>query len=116
VLHFVVSLVIREGGERLSISVTFWKLNPNVSPEDVAKLTMRLMEKKAYPPPGVKILGFYICPGGKGVTIGDSETASSETAFKNWLTWIQERKDLFECYEVMPAVPVEAAVKMALGK
>jgi hypothetical protein len=116
VLHFVVSKVIRDVGERLSISVTFWKLNPNVSPEGVTKLTVRLMEKTAYPPAGVKILGFYICPGGKGVTIGDSETASSETAFKNWLTWIQERKDLFECYEVMPTVSAEAAVKMALGK
>jgi hypothetical protein len=96
--------------------VTFWRLNPNVSPEEVAKLTMKLMEKKAYPPEGVKVLGFYICPGGKGVTITESQTATSETAFKSWLTWVQERRDLFECYEVMPAVSVEAAVKMALGK
>jgi hypothetical protein len=100
----------------LSISVTFWRLNPSVSPEEVAKLTMKLMEKKAYPPEGVKVLGFYICPGGKGVTITESQTATSETAFKSWLTWVQERRDLFECYEVMPAVSVEAAVKMALGK
>ncbi len=100
----------------MSISVTFWKLNPSVSAEDVAKTTMKLMEKKLYPPEGVKILGFYICPGGRGVTIGESETASSEAAFKNWLTWIQERRDLFECYEVMPAVSVDTAVKMALGK
>jgi hypothetical protein len=100
----------------LSISVTFWKLSLDVSPEDVAKLTMRLMEKKAYPPAGVKILGFYICPGGKGVTISESESASSEIAFKSWLTWIQEKKDLFEYYEVMPAISVDAAVKMALGK
>lgn len=100
----------------MSISVTFWRLNPSVSPEEVAKLTMKLMEKKAYPPEGVKVLGFYICPGGKGVTITESQTATSETAFKSWLTWVQERRDLFECYEVMPAVSVEAAVKMALGK
>lgn len=100
----------------MSISLTFWKLNPNVSPEDVAKLTMKLMEKKAYPPEGVKVLGFYICPGGKGVTVTESQTATSEAAFKNWLTWVQERRDLFECYEVMPAVSVEAAVKMALGR
>ena len=100
----------------MSISVTFWRLNPSVSPEEVAKLTMKLMEKKAYPPEGVKVLGFYICPGGKGVTITESQTATSETAFKSWLTWVQERRDLFECYEVMPAVSVEAAGKMALGK
>jgi hypothetical protein len=96
--------------------VTFWRLSQSVSPEEVAKITMKLTEKKAYPPEGVKVLGFYICPGGKGVTITESQTATSETAFKNWLTWIQERRDLFECYEVMPAVSVEAAVKMALGK
>jgi hypothetical protein len=107
--------VVRGGGEKLSISVTFWRLNPSVAAEDVAKLTMKLMEKKLYPPEGVKILGFYICPGGKGVTISESETATSDAAFKNWLVWVQERRDLFECYEVMPAVSVETAVKMALG-
>lgn len=100
----------------MSISVTFWKLGPNVAPDEVAKLTMKLMEKKVYPPEGVKVLGFYVCPGGKGVTITESQTATSESAFQNWLTWIQEKKDLFECYEVMPAVSVETAVKMALGK
>lgn len=100
----------------MSISVTFWRLNANVTAEEVAKITMKLIEKKVYPPEGVKILGFYICPGGKGVTITESETATSETAFKNWLAWVQERRDLFECYEVMPAVSVEDAVKMALGK
>ena len=100
----------------MSISLTFWRLNQNVSAEEVAKITMKLMERKAYPPEGVKVIGFYICPGGKGVTITESQTATSETAFKNWLMWIQERKDLFECYEVMSAVSVETAVKMALGK
>ena len=100
----------------MAISVTFWKLGPNVSPEDAAKVAVSLMEKGSFPPEGVEILGWYICPGGRGVTITESKSVESAEAFKNWLVWVQERKDFFECYEVHPAVSAQDAIKMALGK
>lgn len=100
----------------MTISITFWKLNPNVSPEDVAKVGAKLMEKGLWPPKGTELRGFYICPGGKGVTITESKSAESAEAIRNWLMWIHEKKDMFECYEVHPAVNVEEAIAMVLGK
>jgi len=100
----------------LAISITFWKLAQNVSPEDVAKVTAKLMEEGLFPPKGTEILGFYICPGGRGVTITESKSAESADAVRNWLMWIKERKDMFECYEVHPAVSAEEAIAMVLGK
>ena len=38
-----------------------------------------------YPPKGMKILGWYICAGGRGVTISESEVASGESAFENYV-------------------------------
>ena len=100
----------------MAISVTFWKLGPNVSPEEAAKVAVKLMEKGLFPPKDTKILGFYLCPGGRGVTITESKSGESAEAVRNWLVWVQEKKDLFECYEVHPAVSVQDAVTMALGK
>lgn len=100
----------------MAISVTFWKLGENVSPEDTAKVAASLMEKGLFPPKDVQVLGWYICPGGKGVTITESKSADSAESFKNWLVWIQERKDLFEFYEVHPAISAEDAIKLILGK
>ena len=53
----------------MSISVTFWKIGANVSVEEAAKVAVRLMEKGLFPSKDTKILGFYLCPGGRGVTI-----------------------------------------------
>lgn len=100
----------------MAISVTFWKMGANVSAEDAARVAVKLMEKGLFPPKDTKILGFYICPGGKGVTITESKSADSADAVKIWLDWVREKKDFFECYEVHPAVPIEDAIKMALGK
>ena len=100
----------------MAISITFWKLAPNVSPEDVAKVGAKLMEKGLFPPKGMELRGFYICPGGKGVTITESKSNESADAVRNWLMWVHEKKDMFECYEVHPAVTVEDAIAMALGK
>jgi len=97
----------------LAISVAFWKINPNVSTEDIAKVAVKLMKKGLYPPKGVKILGDYICPGGRGVTITESKSAD---AFKDWLYWVQEKKDIYECYEVHPAITSQDAIKIVLGK
>jgi hypothetical protein len=108
--------VVRGGGEELAISVTFWKMSANVSAEEAAKVAVNLMEKGLFPPKDTKILGFYICPGGRGVTISESTSADSAGAVENWLNWVRDRKDFFECYEVHPAVPIEDAIKMALGK
>jgi hypothetical protein len=100
----------------LAISVTFWKLNQNVPPENLAKVAAKIMEKGLFPPEGMEILGWYICPGGRGVTISESKTIDPAVAFKNWLVWVQEMTGFFESYEILPAVSAQEAIQMVLAK
>ena len=100
----------------MAISITFWKLNPNIGPENIAKVAAKIMEKGLFPPEGMEILGWYICPGGKGVTITESKTIDPAVAFKNWLVWVQEMTGFFESYEVLPAVSAQEAIQMVLAK
>lgn len=100
----------------MAISITFWKINQSIGPENVAKVAAKIMEKGLFPPEGMEILGWYICPGGKGVTITESKTIDPAVAFKNWLVWVQEMTGFFEYYEVLPAVSAAEAIQMVLAK
>jgi len=96
------------------IWVTFWTLNPGVAPAKVAEVAGKLMQKGLYPPKDTKILGWYICPGGKGVTISESEAASGEVAFENYVMWTKELPEMFASYETFPAVSAEKAISIVL--
>ncbi len=100
----------------MAISITFWKINPKFGPEEIAKVAAKIMEKGLFPPEGTDVLGWYICPGGKGVTITESKTIDPAQAFKNWLVWVQEKTEFFEWYEVQPAVSAQEAIQMTLAK
>jgi hypothetical protein len=100
----------------MTISIAFWKLNPSISPDNLAKVAAKILEKGLYPPEGMEILGWYICPGGKGVTIIESKALDAAAAFKGWLVWVQEQTGFFESYEILPAVSAQEAIQMVLAK
>jgi hypothetical protein len=96
------------------IWVSFWTLNPNLGPEKIAEATAKLFQKGLYPLKGIKILGEYVCPGGRGVTISESEEASGESAFESWVMWVKEIPGLWTSFETYPALDVEKAVSITL--
>ena len=98
------------------ILINFWTLNPNLPPSKIAEVAARLMEKEMFPLKGVKMLGFYICPGGRGITINEMEdaAAASEIAFEDYAMWMKELPGLITNYETMPAVPAEKAISIVL--
>lgn len=65
------------------IPITFWTLNPNLPPSKIAEVAAKLMQKGLWPLKGLKTLGFYVCPGGRGVTISEVEGAADEAAFES---------------------------------
>jgi hypothetical protein len=102
------------GGGRM-VSVTFWTLNPDVSPSKIAEVAAKLMQKGLWPPKGMKVLGFYVCPGGRGVTISEVEGANEdEIAFEGFVAWTKELPGIFASYETMPAVTAEKGVEITL--
>jgi hypothetical protein len=102
----------------MMVTVTFWTLNPNLPPSKIAEVAAKLMEKGVWPPKGMKLLGFYVCPGGRGVTISEGEVATAangeELAFQSYVAWTKELPGIFASYEVMPAVTAEKAVSITL--
>jgi hypothetical protein len=42
------------------IFISYWELNPNFDPSELAEIAQNLMSKKLYPVEGVKQLAFYI--------------------------------------------------------
>jgi len=98
------------------IFITFWTLNPNLPPSKIAEVAAKLLEKGLFPLKGVKMLGFYICPGGRGITINEMEdtAAASENAFEEYAMWMKELPGLITNYETMPAVPAEKAISIVL--
>jgi len=95
------------------VTIAFWKLNPKVRPKELAKLAAKIMEKGLYPPENMEILAWYICPGGEGVTITESETIDPAEEFKNWMIWITD-EEFFEYYRILSAVSAAEAIEMAL--
>jgi hypothetical protein len=99
----------------MMISITFWTLNPNISPTKIAEVGAKLMQKGSWPIKGTKILGFYVCPGGRGVTISESEGATAdEAAFESYVVWTKEMPEIFASYETMPAVTAEKGISIVL--
>jgi len=97
------------------IVVSFWTLNPDVSPGKVAEVYAKLLQKESYPVKGSKTLAWYICPGGKGVTITEHEgTAAGEDAFENWILWHRELPGIFASFESLPAITAEKAASIVL--
>ena len=98
------------------VSITFWTLNPNLPPSKIAEVAGKLMEKGLWPPKRMKLLGWYVCPGGRGVTISEGEgaAAADEIAFENYVLWTRELPGIFASYETLPAVTAEKAVSIVL--
>jgi hypothetical protein len=101
----------------MMVAVTFWTLNPNLPPNKIAEAASKLMQKGLFPVKGVKeVLGFYITPGGRGVTITELEDGydAAEVGFRDYVTWIREVPGLFASYESHPAVTAEKGIKITL--
>jgi hypothetical protein len=99
----------------MMIFVNFWTLNPGVSPSKVAEVYAKLLQKGLYPVKGTKTLGWYICPGGRGVTITEHEDAAAgEAVFENWNMWPRELPGIFASFETLPAVTAEKAASILL--
>jgi len=94
--------------------MTIWQVNPTIPPRKVAEVAHELTSKGLWPIKGVKVVGWYISPGGKGVTITDAE--NGEDVYKSWITWTNAHPGLFTCYETMPVLPAEKAIPLSMGK
>ncbi|MFX0083578.1 MAG: DUF3303 domain-containing protein [Candidatus Hodarchaeota archaeon] len=87
------------------IFITYWELNPDFDPGDLAEIAQELMSKKLYPTEGVKQLAFYV-----SVTdywgIGIDESDSEEAMARNVNMWRIAKPGFIRSIKTTPATEV----------
>jgi hypothetical protein len=94
--------------------VTFFELRPSLGYKKIAEVTSKFLKTRERDPNfgGIKIINMLLTPGGKGVTI--VETDKEENLHRFYIEWENALPGIFERYEIYPAVTVDKAVSLAL--
>ncbi|MFX0029641.1 MAG: DUF3303 domain-containing protein [Candidatus Hermodarchaeota archaeon] len=85
--------------------LTYWELNTDFDPSDLAELTQQILSKKLYPTEGVKQIGWYVSTGGFwGVTIAEAD--SEEQLIKDTNVWRMLKPGIFKFIKTSPAMEI----------
>ena len=76
------------------IFISYWELNPDFDPTELAEMAQKLISKKLVPYPGVKQLAWYISPEYWGITISEAE--SEAAVFEEQNMWRIARPGVFK--------------------
>jgi hypothetical protein len=87
------------------IFITYWEINPDFDPAELAEIAQELMRKKVYPAEGIKELAFYI-----STTdfwgIGIDEAESEEALARNVNMWRIAKPGFIKFIKSTPAMEV----------
>ncbi|MHA2008266.1 MAG: DUF3303 domain-containing protein [Promethearchaeota archaeon] len=87
------------------IFITYWELNPDFDPGELAEIAQELISKKLYPTEGVKQIAFYVSTSdywGIGIDEADSEEALS----RNTNMWRIAKPGFIKTMKTTPATEV----------
>lgn len=87
------------------IFISYWELNPDFDPGELAEIAQELISKKLYPAEGVKNLAFYVSATdywGIGIDEADSEEAMT----RNINMWRIAKPGFMKLIKITPAMEV----------
>ncbi|HDZ18759.1 hypothetical protein LCGC14_3038740 [marine sediment metagenome] len=87
------------------IFITYWEINPDFDPAELAEIAQELMSKKIYPAEGVKQIAFYISTSDYW-GIGIDEADSEEALVKNTNMWRIAKPGFIKSMKTTPAMDV----------
>ena len=90
--------------ENKMLFVTYWELNPDFDPSELADLAQTFLSKKLFPAEGVEILGWYVTPEYWGISISKAE--SEEAVMREASGWRIAKPGVFTKYKIAPAMEV----------
>jgi hypothetical protein len=82
--------------------ISYFELNPDFEPSELAVLAQEFLKKKLYPAPGVESLAWYIAPGYWGISISEAEKI--EDIMNNVNAWRIAKPGIFKSYKIEPAM------------
>ncbi len=87
------------------IFISYWELNPDFDPADLAEMAQELISKKIYPPEGVKEIAFYISTSDYwGISIDEAD--SEEALARNSNMWRIAKPGIMKFIKTAPAMEV----------
>jgi len=94
--------------------LAFFELRTTLGYKKIAEVYSKFQKMRDLDPyfGGLKIINMLVTPGGKGVTL--AETDKEENLERFYLEWEKTLPGIFEHYEIYPAVTFEKAVSLAL--
>ena len=93
--------------------ISYWELNPDFDPSELAEIAQKLMSKKLYPVEGVKQLGFYISTSDFwGISIDEAE--NEEQLAKNSNIWRLAKPGYIKFMKTSPGMDVIKMVPLLM--
>ena len=85
--------------------ITYWEINPDFDPAELAEIAQELIRKKAYPAEGITPHAFYISVSDYW-GIGIDEADSEEALVKNTNMWRIAKPGFIKSMKCTPALEV----------
>ena len=93
--------------------ISYWELNPDFDPSELAEIAQKLMSKKLYPVEGVKQLGFYISTSDYwGISIEEAE--NEEQLVKGSNIWRLAKPGYIKLMKTSPGIEVIKIVPLLM--
>ena len=93
--------------------ITYWELNPDFKPSELADLAQKILSKKLYPVEGTKEIGWYVSTGDYwGITISEADT--EEQMVQGTQVWRLAKPGIFKFIKTSPAIEIAKVVPMLL--
>jgi len=93
--------------------ITYWELNPDFDPSELAEIAQRLMSEKLYPVEGVNQIGFYISSSYYwGITIEEAE--NEEQMAKGSMIWRLTKPGYIKVMKTTPAMDATKIIPLVI--
>jgi len=92
------------------IFISYWELNPDFDPSELAGVVQKIINKKLYPVEGVKQLAWYVSQDYWGITIEEADTEEQIAQGTN--IWRIAKPGIFKM--IKTAVAMEATKVLPL--
>ena len=95
------------------IFISYWELNPDFDPGEMAAIGQELISKKLYPAEGVKQLAYYISTSDYwGIEVDEAE--SEEAMVRSTNMWRVAKQGFIKFVKTSPAIEVAKVIPIVL--
>ncbi|NHJ25396.1 MAG: hypothetical protein EAX89_12515 [Candidatus Lokiarchaeota archaeon] len=107
------SKIINSKVTQKMLFITYWELNPDFDPSELAEIAQTLMSKKLYPVEGVKQIGFYVSTSDYwGITI--EEAQNEEQMAKGSMMWRLAKPGYIKVMKTTPAMDATKIIPLVM--